>query len=215
LVSQDITGNLSLITQSLRTLRQLIKEDAPFKWTEECQEAFQELKRRLTSAPILMIPRLDQEFILEIDASTRGIGWSLSQKDENNGKERVISYGARALSSAESKYSISELECLSLLCAVRENHTYLANNTCEVRTDHIALRYLNSMKLSNNNRLTRWSLFLQPYRLKIVHKPGKTHYVADALSRIPWEDVEKKAKVKAQPTTQRSHRYFRQQPSVR
>jgi hypothetical protein len=73
--------NYSVITYPLR---QLIDEDTPFKWTDECQQAFQQIKRRLTSSPILMLPRLDQDCILTTDASTRGIGWTLSQKDENN-----------------------------------------------------------------------------------------------------------------------------------
>jgi transposase InsO family protein len=184
--------NYSVLTYPLR---QLTKEDTPFKWTDECQQAFLELKRRLTSAPILMLPRLDHEFIITTDASQRGTAWILSQKDQNN-RERVICYGAKALSPAETRYSIAELECLALVQAVRENHTYIANNLCEVRTDNISLRYLNSMKLATNNRLTRWALFLQSYRLKLVHKPGITNQAADALSRIPWEDVERESETK-------------------
>jgi hypothetical protein len=112
-----------------------------------------------------MLPRFGQDFILETDASTSRIAWTLSQKDESN-RPRVISYGTRSLRGAEIHYSVTQLECLSLIEAVKENHTYLANNFCEIRTHYISLTFLKSMKLSPNNRLARWALFLQPYNLK-------------------------------------------------
>lgn len=131
-----------------------------------------------------MLPRLDQPFILTLDASTKRIGWTLSQKDENN-RERVISYGGSALSDAETRYIISELECPALVHAVRENYTGLATNQFYVLTNHVTLKYLQTMKLSSNNRLARWALFLKPYQMRIIHKSGKTNFVADALSQIP------------------------------
>jgi hypothetical protein len=179
--------NYSITTHPLR---QLLKEGTPFVWTPECQEAFEKVKRQLLSPPVLMLPRLGHEFLLETDASTTGIAWTLSQKDDNN-RQRVIDYGGRSLRGAEFRFPVTQLECLSLIEAIKENHTYLANSFCLVHTDHVSLTFLRSMKLSPNNRLARWSLFLQPYNIKIVHKSGKSNTVPDGLSRINWQQVEK------------------------
>jgi transposase InsO family protein len=178
--------NYSITTHALR---QLLKEDTPFVWTKECQEAFETVKRQLLSAPVLMLPRLEDEYFLEVDACKSGIAWTLNQKD-TNGRLRVINYGGRALRGAEINYPITQLECLSLISAIKENHPYLANSPCTAFTDHVSLVFLRTMKLSTNNRLARWSLFLQPYNLKIVHKSGKSNVVPDALSRIDWKQVE-------------------------
>jgi hypothetical protein len=105
--------------------------------------------------------------------------------------DRVINYGGRSLRGAEFRFPVTELECLSLFEAIKENHTYLANSFCPVHTDHISLKFLRSMKLSPNNKLARWAIFLQQYNIKIVHKSGKSNIVLDGLSRINWQQVEK------------------------
>jgi len=92
--------------------------------------------------------------------------------------------GSRSLSPAESHYTISELECLALMCAIRDFGPYLIHRPFTVYTDHIALKWLQSFKLSNNNRLVRWALQLQPYRFTIHYKPGKQMGTVDALSRM-------------------------------
>jgi transposase InsO family protein len=120
---------------------------------------------------------------LTTDASTTGIGYILSQRDDG-GRERVISYGGRGLSPCESRYPITDLECLALVEGVKRNHVYLSNSEFQIQTDHISLTHLQKMKLSGNNRLTRWALFLQPYKFTITYKKGRLLTAPDAISRI-------------------------------
>lgn len=116
-------------------------------------------------------------------SDTSGVGHILSQKDEG-GREHVICYGGRGLRLNETRWSITDLEALALIEGVKSNHTYLINNTFEVVTDHVSLTYLQTMRLSGNNRLTRWALFLQPYKFTISYKRGELLTSADAISRI-------------------------------
>ena len=165
-------------------LRELLKNDVPFKWTSDSQIAFERLKTALTTAPVLALPRFDRPFILTTDSSISGLAYILSQKDENN-REQVVCYGGRGVRPAESRWTITELECLAVVEGIRQYHTFLAGNEFEIITDHVSLTFLNKMKLSGNNRLTRWALFMQPYKFKITYKKGAHMTSADALSRIP------------------------------
>jgi RNase H-like domain found in reverse transcriptase len=99
----------------------------------------------------------------------------------------VICYGGRGVRPIEAKWSITELECLSVIERLKFYHNYIAGNQeFDVFTDHVSLTYLKKMKLStHNNRLTRWALFIQPYKFKTHCKPGSKMTSADALSRIP------------------------------
>lgn len=173
--------NFSTITQPLR---ELLKIDVAFKWTANCQDAFEKLKTALTTAPVLVLARFDKPFVLTTDASVTGIAYILSQRDDNN-KEQVVCYGGRGVRPAESRWTITELECLAVIEGIRQFHTFLAGNEFEIVTDHVSLTFLNKMKLASNNRLTRWALFLQPYKFKITYKKGIHMTSADALSRIP------------------------------
>jgi len=100
----------------------------------------------------------------------------------------IISYGERGLRSCEKKWSISDIECLSLLTGIREYHVYLAAAPFVLYTDHISLKYLQSVKLSAHNRSARWVLTLQPYKLTTEHVEGKKLTAADGLSRHPYDE---------------------------
>ena len=164
-------------------LRGLLKTGVRFEWTDQCKQAFEQLKNALISAPVLKLPDFSKPFILTTDASYKGIAYILGQKDEN-GKEHPCAYGGRGLRPNEEKWPVTELECLALIEGIRQFHTYLAGREFEVVTDHISLTYLQKMKLSSNNRLARWSLFLQPYKIQMRYKKGETLTSADAISRI-------------------------------
>jgi hypothetical protein len=153
-------------------LRALLKADAKFEWTPQCQEAFEKLKGMLINAPILKLPDFNRPFVLTTDASTSGIAYILGQRDDQ-GREHAVAYGGRGLRPNETKWAITELECLALIEGVKQFHTYLARSKFEIITDHVSLTFLRGMKLAGNNRLTRWALFLQPYTFTITYKKGR------------------------------------------
>jgi hypothetical protein len=92
-----------------RPLRELLKNDRKFVWTKECEESFQELKEKLITAPVLMLPKLDQAYFVSTDASRSGIAWTIQQKDEQ-GRLRPVLFGGRALKDSEKRYNVHDLE---------------------------------------------------------------------------------------------------------
>ena len=115
-----------------------------FKWTAECEEAFRDIKHRLSSASILTFPQLDVPFILDNDVSDSGLGAVLSQVQCS--KERLIAYAARALLKAERNYSTTRKELLALVWGAKHFETFLYGRRFLVRTDHSALPWLRNFK---------------------------------------------------------------------
>ncbi len=167
-----------------KPLYNLLKSDVDFVWDDQCTSAFEKLKSHLQTAPILNYPDFGKPFIVTCDSSGHSIGYMLTQLDENN-KERAICFGGRSLRPCETRWSISEKECLALIESIKLWHCYLANQFFTVYTDHIALKYLQNLK-QGSGRLYRWSLALQGYNFEIKYKPGKANVCADALSRRPY-----------------------------
>ena len=164
-------------------LHALTKKEVPFLWTPKCQSAFIELKRLLTSAPVLSFPDFTKPFILETDASGAGLGAVLAQKQED-GTVRPIVYASRSLQSHEKNYGITELEGLGVVWAVKHFRPYLYGHQCEVYTDHSALTsLLNTPQPSG--KLARWGMAIQELDLQIRHRSGRSNANADALSRSP------------------------------
>jgi len=154
---------------------------------EEQQKSFDDLKQVLTNPPILQFPDNNREYFLETDATIQGISYILGQRDDE-GRKYVISYGGRGLRPCERKWGVSEIECLALPTGIREYHVYLAGRPFSVFTDHLSLKYLQSLKVSANNCLARWALALQPYTFVINYKKGKSLTAADGLSRRPYDE---------------------------
>ena len=171
--------NFSIIASPLH---RLLKKDLEFVWDDYCEQAFTQLKEALATAPVLIYPDMQRPFVINCDASSQAIGFVLAQED-GSGRERPIAYGGRSLTSSERAYSVSELEMLSMVSAIKQFHCYLANTRFTVYTDHLSLKYLQSLKNSNSGRLLRWSLLLQQYDFTIEYKQGKINSNADALSR--------------------------------
>ena len=148
-----------------------------------CQEAFGELCKRLCSAPVLAYPDFEKPFILDTDASDVGIGGVLSQLD-GEGKERVIAYGSRLLSKPERRYCVTRRELLALVTFVHLYRPYLICRKFTLRTDHGSLTWLRNFK-EPEGQLARWLEQLQELDFEIVHRRGRSHQNADALSRLP------------------------------
>ena len=128
-----------------KPLHRLTEKTARFEWTPECHEAFQILRQRLCSAPILVFPNFNKPFILDTDASNTGIGGVLSQLDEA-GNECVIAYASRTLSKAERRYCVTRRELLAVVTFTQHFRPYLLGRQFTLRTDHGSLTWLQSFK---------------------------------------------------------------------
>ena len=167
-------------------LHQLTRKGVPFEWTEDCQMAFETLKVRLISAPVLVYPDFSQDFLLETDASIMGLGAVLSQV-QGDQKPHPISYASRSLSMPEKNYGITELETLAVVWAVNHYHAYLYGHKVTVLTDHSAVKAVLDTP-SPSGKHARW--WTKVYgsgvgEVKIVYRSGRENANADALSRQP------------------------------
>lgn len=141
-----------------KPLFSLTENQVRFEWTKTCNEAFEKLKRKLISSPILSFPEKFGEFVLDTDASNHGIGAVLSQIQ--NGSEKVIAYFSRVLSKTEKNYCVTRRELLAMVESMKSFHHYLYGRKFLIRTDHISLRWLMSFK-DLEGQLARWMERLQ------------------------------------------------------
>ena len=164
-------------------LTNLLKKSQKFVWSQDCQNAFEQLKAMLQNAPVLSAPDFDKPFKLAVDASDVGAGAVLFQADSND-IDHPVSFFSKKFNRHQRNYSTVEKECLALVLALQHFEVYVSSASVplEVFTDHNPLTFLNRLK-SKNQRLLRWSLLLQSYNLDIKHIRGKDNVVADALSR--------------------------------
>jgi len=164
----------------------LLKKRRQWQWQQEQQDAFEEPKRKLTEAPVLACPDFSEKFVLQTDASDIGLGAVLTQKIQ--GTERVIAFASRRLIAAKENYSATEKECLAIVWVIRKLRCYLEGYRFEVITDHLALKWLNSID-SPTGRIARLSLKLQQYQFDAQYRRGYQNIVADALRRQPLDVI--------------------------
>jgi len=149
-----------------------------FQWNEHAQEAFENIKAKLCSAPCLVHPDYEKPFILQCDASLHGVGAVLAQCDQS-GCERPIAFMSKKLNKAQRNYTVTELECMAVVLAIKKFRMYIDGHSFKVVTDHSSLRWLmNQSDLSG--RLARWAIKLQGYSFEIEHRKGCENVVADA-----------------------------------
>lgn len=173
-----------------RPLQDLTKKDHAFEWTLKCKKAFQILKERLISPPILAFPDVSKPYRLYTDSSNYSVGYVLAQV-QNDNSERPIVYGGKSMTSAQKNYTISEKEMLAVIVSLKDLRSYLKGAKFTIITDHSALKHICANRIDLSGRLARWALALQAYDYTIEHRAGKLHGNADALSRRIYDEQEK------------------------
>ena len=172
---REYIPNFALIAEPLT---RLLRKDEPFVWSENQTQSFNHFKELLSQSPVRHIYDPSLECELHTDASTVGIGSILIQCGH------PIGYYSRKLSDAETRYTVTEQECLALVEGIKHFRVYLESTKFKVYTDHIALKWLLNFE-STKKRLYRWSQELSLYDFDVIHRPGKRMAHVDALSRAP------------------------------
>jgi len=176
--------NFSKISAPLTDLTKELPADVKFELTPQARQAFEDLKVKLRSSPILAYPRFEspEPFILDTDWSGEpgAIGGVISQVQD--GEERVIAYGARKLKHAESQYSSHKGELLAAIAFIKNWKYYLQHRPFILRTDHEALKWIHSLD-EPKGMILRWLEVLANHEFKVEFRRGKKHGNADALSR--------------------------------
>jgi hypothetical protein len=170
--------NFSIIAEPITNL---LKKNQKMVWTDVCQCAFEKLKVILQNSPVLKAPDFEKPFTINTDACDVGAGAVLLQMCDT-GIDCPVAYFSRKFNSCQRNYSTIEKECLALVWAIQQFQIYIGSNPITVFTDHNPLVFINRVK-GNNQRILRWSLYLQQFYLKISHISGKANLMADALSR--------------------------------
>ncbi|WVZ48725.1 hypothetical protein U9M48_000144, partial [Paspalum notatum var. saurae] len=160
-----------------KPMTSLTKKNAKFVWGPKCEDGFRELKKLLTTAPVLAQPDVTKPFDVYCDASGRGLGRVLMQEGRH-----------------EANYPTHDLELAAVVHALKIWRHYLLGNTCHIYTDHKSLKYIFTQP-ELNMRQRRWLELIKDYDLEIHYHPGKANVVADALSRRAHCNV-----IEARPT---------------
>jgi hypothetical protein len=157
-------------------MTKLLEKDKKFEWTSTCDASFQELKKRLITAPILVMPDMEKSFSIYCDASGQGLGCVLMQDGH------VVAYASRQLRKREAHYLTHHLEFATVVHALKFWRHYLIGKRCGLYTDNKRLKYIFTQpNLSLRQR--RWLELIKDYDLGINYHPGKANVVVDALSQ--------------------------------
>ncbi|WVZ97914.1 hypothetical protein U9M48_043416 [Paspalum notatum var. saurae] len=175
-----------------KPMTSLLEKGDPFIWSKERQATFDELKKRLTTAPVLTLPDLTKSFNVYCDASKEGLGCVLMQEG------KVIAYASCQLKKHEVNYPTHDLELAAVVHALKIWRHYLFGNRCEIYTDHKSLKYIftqNELKM----RQRRWLELIKDYDLEIHYHLGK----ANVKTEEKIQEIRKQIKVGKAP-------YFRE-----
>ncbi|KAK1646505.1 hypothetical protein QYE76_064310 [Lolium multiflorum] len=164
-----------------KPLTNLLQKDVPFVFDDDCKEAFETLKKALTTAPVVEPPDWNLPFEIMCDASDFAVGAVLGQRVDK--KLNVIHYASKTLDAAQRNYATTEKELLAVVFACDKFRPYIVDLKVTIHTDHAAIRYLMTKK-DAKPRLIRWVLLLQEFDLHIIDRKGADNPVADNLSRL-------------------------------
>ena len=151
-------------------------KEVKFEWNDLCERAFQELKRRFTSAPIMIVLERGQMYTVYCGASKDGLGYVLMQP------ERVIAYGSRQLKNHERNYPTHDMDLATIVFSLKIWHHYLYGEQFEVFSDHKSLKYIFT-QWDLNMRQRRWMEYLKNYNFTLHYHPSKANVMAETLGR--------------------------------
>ncbi|GJU05339.1 reverse transcriptase domain-containing protein [Tanacetum coccineum] len=172
---------IAKLPHRLPPMTHLLEKETPFVFSKDCIDAFQTLKKKLTEAPILVVPDWNLPFELMCDASDFAIGAVLGQRRSKH--FQPIHYASKTMTEAQIHYTTTEKEMLAVVYAFEKFRPYLVLSKSIVYTDHSALKYLMN-KQDAKPRLLRWVLLLQEFDITIRDKKGSENLAADHLSRL-------------------------------
>ena len=184
-LAQYLSKFLPHLSDVMKPLRELTKKEVAWMWDPIQQQALENLKKAVSSTPVLRYYNLQEEVTLQCDASQSGLGATLMQ----NGQP--VAYASRALTPTETRYAQIEKELLAIVfgCEHFEAYTY-GRDVVQVETDHQPLESIMRKPLhSAPSRLQRMLLRLQKFNLKVKYKKGKEMFLADTLSRAHLTSV--------------------------
>nr|GEY85327.1 reverse transcriptase domain-containing protein [Tanacetum cinerariifolium] len=171
-----------------RPMTRLLEKDAPFIFSPERVNVFRTLKTKLCEAPILIAPNWDMPFELMCDASDFAIGAVLGQRQDKH--FRPIHCTSKTMTEAESKYTTTKKEMLTVVYAFEKFRSYLILNKSIVYTDHSSMKYL-FQKKDSKARLLQWVLLLQEFTFKVIDTKRVENPATNHLSQLenPHQNV--------------------------
>ncbi|KAE8907393.1 hypothetical protein PF007_g25350 [Phytophthora fragariae] len=174
-------------------IERLKPKGAAFVWTDDCEAAFMQLKRKLIEPPILVYPDFSKRFKLYVDSSKQAVGACLMQTVD--GRDRVVAYTSKLLMGSEKNWihkqdGTSEIKCWGIVWATRKFRCYLDRQEFDLFTDHKALTWVfDAGNRTSNAKLVRWAMELWQLRFKVFHKAGTAMGHVDGLSRLHYSTV--------------------------
>ena len=186
-----------------KPLTALTRKNQRFYWDEETQQAFDTLKVRLTTAPILAYADPTKPYKLYTDASQYAVGAVLTQEFEE-GDDRVIQYISHQLNEGQTKWPCIEREAYAIVYGITKLRHYLLGARFTVFTDHKPLKSLFTSQMKNT-KIPRWAILLNEYGCDIQYRSGKNNVRADMLSRIRTNDELTREPITIEPITNGIH----------
>ncbi|KAH0672236.1 hypothetical protein KY284_023323 [Solanum tuberosum] len=163
-------------------LTSLTQKMVKFRWSDDCEKSFTELKTRLTTSHVLTLPEGSNGYVIYCDASRVGLGCVLMQRG------KVIAYASRQLKVHEKNYSTHDLELAAVVFALKIWRHYLYGVHVDVFADHKSLQYVFTQKELNLRQRKRLE-FLKDYDMSVHYHPGKANVVADSLRKLSMGSV--------------------------
>ena len=184
-------------SSKIANMRQLLKKDQKFIWTENCQQELDHLKRLLLEAPILQPIANDRPIFLYIDASTTGVGGVVLQYGDDDRSPHVCGYISFATTDTQRRWNPYQLEFLALGLCLRQYETVFLHSNLTVFTDNATVAAIQNYR-PLNNRERRLIAYISQFPMTLRYLPGRKNTIADCLSRI-GEDLKKEDLVKMLP----------------